>query len=60
MRTSAGDTAIALQETSSEHELFRTAHPAGARVRMAFTADGTLLLANWESDRASQVDVWEL
>jgi molecular chaperone DnaK len=60
VQTRAGATAIALQEASSEHEVFRTAHPMDARARMAFTPDGRFLLANWESDRASQVDLWEL
>jgi molecular chaperone DnaK len=53
VRTPAGDTAIALREASSEHEVFRADHPTGARARMAFTPDGKFLLANWESERAS-------
>jgi hypothetical protein len=60
VRTPTGSTALALQASASEHEVFRAEHPPSLRVRMAFSADGRFLLANWESDRASQVDVWEL
>jgi molecular chaperone DnaK len=60
VRTAAGSTGIALQESASDQEVFRAEHPSSARVRMAFTADGQFLLTNWESDQRSQVDVWEL
>jgi hypothetical protein len=60
VRTPAGSTGIALQEAESANEVFRAEHPPSARVRMAFTIDGQFLLSNWESDRHSQVDVWEL
>lgn len=60
VRTLGGSTAIALQESASDHEVFRAEHRASPRVRMAFSADGRFLLANWESDDHSEVDVWEL
>jgi len=56
----AGLTGISLQETRSEHEVYRCEHPPSARVRVAFSADGHFLLANRESPQHSQVDVWEL
>jgi len=55
-----GPTGIALQEATSEHEVFRAEHGPSVRVRVAFSADGQLLLANRESPQRSQVDVWEL
>jgi hypothetical protein len=55
-----GPTGIALQEATSEHEVFRAEHGPSVRVRVAFSADGELLLANRESPQRSQVDVWEL
>ena len=60
VRTQTGSAAITLQEAASEHEVFRAEHAPSSRVRMAFSADGQFLLANWESDRGGQVDVWEL
>jgi hypothetical protein len=60
VRTGAGTTAIALREATSEHEVFRTGDATGAPPRVAFSADGTFLIANWESAGGSQVDVWEL
>jgi molecular chaperone DnaK len=60
LRTGTGSTAVALQEAASDNELFRAEHGQSMRVRTAFSADGQFLLANWESDRGSQVDVWEL
>jgi molecular chaperone DnaK len=56
----SGPTGIALQEATSEHEVFRSEHGPSRRVRVAFSADGQFLLANRESPRRSQVDVWEL
>ena len=56
----AGPTGIALQEATSEHEVFRAEHGPSRRVRVAFSADGQFLLANRESPQRSQVDVWEL
>lgn len=60
VRSQAGPTGISLQEATSEHEVFRAEHAPSARVRVAFSADGHFLLANRESPRRSQVDVWEL
>lgn len=56
----SGPTGIALQEATSEHEVFRAEHGPSQRVRVAFSADGQFLLANRESPQRSQVDVWEL
>jgi hypothetical protein len=56
----SGPTGIALQEATSEQEVFRAEHGPSRRVRVAFSADGQLLLANRESPQRSQVDVWEL
>lgn len=60
VRRQDGSAAVALQEATSDHELFRAEHGHSVRVRTAFSADGQFLLANWESDRHSEVDVWEL
>jgi hypothetical protein len=76
LRTSTGSAAVALQEATSDNELFRTEHDESPRARTAFSADGLFLLANWESGDVvgrgvresgdvvgrggSQVDVWEL
>jgi WD40 repeat protein len=56
----AGPTGVSLRMAASEQELFRAEHPASARVRVAFSADGRFLLANRESPQGSHVDVWEL
>jgi hypothetical protein len=60
VRTRTGSAAVALQAATSDHELFRAEHGQSQRVRTAFSADGRFLLANWESDRRSEVDMWEL
>ena len=59
VRTSKGAQAITLQESTSDQEVFRAEHPS-LRARTAFSSDGRFLLANWESEQRSQVDVWEL
>ncbi len=56
----SGPTGIAVQEATSEHEVFRSEYGPSRRVRVAFSADGQYLLANREADQRSQVDVWEL
>jgi hypothetical protein len=56
----SGGTALALCESTSDSEIFRTEYQPGSQVRMAFTPDGKFLLANCESVARSQVDVWEL
>ncbi len=60
LRTPSGATALALQESTSDSEVFREEYPRSSRVRMAFSADGRFLLGNSESGLHSQVDVWEL
>ena len=60
VRDEDGSAALALQEATNDHEVFRAEHAHSLRVRMAFTADGRFLLANWEADQRSQVEVWEL
>jgi hypothetical protein len=60
VQSPSGSTAVALQESATHSEVFRTEYQAGSRVRMAFTQDGRFLLANWERGPVSQVDVWEL
>jgi hypothetical protein len=60
VRTESGSMAVALREAASDREVFRAEHGESLRVRTAFSADGQFLLANWESDRHSEVDVWEL
>ena len=59
LRTPAGVSAITLQASAGDQEVFRTEQPS-LRARTAFSGDGRFLLANWESDQRSQVDVWEL
>jgi hypothetical protein len=56
----SGPTGIAVQEATSEHEVFRSEYGPSRRVRVAFSADGQYLLANREAGQRSQVDVWEL
>jgi hypothetical protein len=60
VRSARGSTGIALQEAGNDHEVFRAEHPPSARARMAFSADGRLLLSNWDAGPQSLVDVWEL
>jgi len=51
---------VALHEADTDQEVFRVEHPAGARSRVAFSANGDLLLSNWDAGPHSQVEVWEL
>jgi hypothetical protein len=60
VRTPSGATAMALQESTSDSEIFREEYAPHTRLRMAFSADGRFLLANSEWGQQSQVDVWEL
>jgi WD40 repeat protein len=60
VRGSDGPAALALQEITTDAEVFRAEHGDSRRVRTAFSADGQFLLANWDCDRHSEVDVWEL
>lgn len=60
MHSNGGPTAVALQESTNAHEVFRAEHAPSQRLRVAFSADGRFLFANWESHQRSQVDVWEL
>jgi molecular chaperone DnaK len=55
-----GATGVALRVAGTDQEVFRAEHPPSPRVRVAFSASGSLLLANWEAGQHSQVDVWEL
>jgi molecular chaperone DnaK len=55
-----GGTGVALHEAHTDQEVYRVEHPPSARVRVAFSANGALLLANWDSGPHSQVGVWEL
>lgn len=56
-----GDAAsVALQDTETDQEVFRTDATAARTMRTAFSADGGHLLANWESEQTSWVQVWRI
>ena len=44
----------------SVQEVFRATESAARSVRVAFSADGTCLLAHWRGDDGGWVDVWQL
>ncbi|GIJ44871.1 hypothetical protein Val02_17570 [Virgisporangium aliadipatigenens] len=52
--------AVSLIEVKNERELFRVDSGVAQRVRAAFSADGRHLLANWQSEGSSWVDVWQI
>lgn len=57
----ADDTpALVLTEASTDRELFRARGAAGHRARVGFSADGRHLLAAWETDERSLLDVWDI
>ncbi|MDG4767541.1 Hsp70 family protein [Solwaraspora sp. WMMD406] len=55
-----GIAAIVLHDASTGQELFRVLGGTGQRVRVGFSADSRHLLANWESDERSLIDVWDV
>ena len=55
-----GIAAVVLQDTSTGQELFRVLGGTGQRVRVGFSADSRHLLANWESNERSLIDVWDV
>ena len=59
-RVGSHTAAVALVEVKSARELFRVDSGAAQRVRAAFSADGRHLLANWQSEGSSWVDVWRI
>jgi hypothetical protein len=57
----AGDAAsVSLQDTETDQEVFRTDGTAARAMLTAFSADGGHLLANWESEQTSWVEVWRI
>ncbi|WFE27014.1 hypothetical protein O7623_27775 [Solwaraspora sp. WMMD791] len=55
-----GITAMLLQDTVTGQELFRVLGGTGQRLRVGFSADSRHLLANWESNERSLIDVWDV
>ncbi|MEV1285610.1 Hsp70 family protein [Micromonospora sp. NPDC049679] len=55
-----GSPSVLVTEAATERELFRAQGGAQQRARVAFSGDGRHLLANWESDERSLLDVWDV
>lgn len=65
LRATAGEAAdgtavLVVHDVATDQEVFRTQGAPGQRVRTAFSADARQLLAVWESDDRSVVDVWDI
>jgi methyl-accepting chemotaxis protein len=56
----AGGRALVLYDGRTGRERFRMDEPDATGVRAAFDAEGTLLLAHWESHDAGWIDVFDL
>lgn len=55
-----GIAAVQLQDATTGQELFRVLGGTGQQVRVGFSADSRHLLANWESNERSLIDVWDV
>ena len=55
-----GIAAVLLQDATTGQELFRVLGGTGQRVRIGFSADSRHLLANWETNERSLIDVWDV
>ncbi|MFY1633813.1 Hsp70 family protein [Solwaraspora sp. WMMB335] len=55
-----GIAAVVLQDAATGQELFRVLGGTGQQVRVGFSADSRHLLANWESEERSLIDVWDV
>jgi molecular chaperone DnaK len=58
--TADGTAALVVHDVATDHEVFRVQGSPGQRVRAGFSADAQQLLAVWESDDRSVVDVWDI
>ncbi|SDX94798.1 Molecular chaperone DnaK (HSP70) [Micromonospora pattaloongensis] len=55
-----GTPSMVLSEAATDREVFRVQGGAQQRAWVAFSGDGRHLLANWESDERSLLDVWDV
>jgi len=55
-----GIAAVVLSDAATDQELFRVLGGTGQRARVGFSADSRHLLANWESEERSLIDVWDV
>jgi molecular chaperone DnaK len=65
LRAAAGETAdgtavLVVHDVATDHEVFRVLGAPAASVRAGFSADARQLLAVWEYDDRSVVDVWDI
>lgn len=60
LRASTGEDGVTLYETATDRPVFHTSPGPCRDPRTAFSADGRFLLATWDTDDRSTVDVWQL
>lgn len=60
LRAIVADGTVILRETATGRMVFRALPEPHSQARTAFSADGRFLLATWETDDRSTVDVWGL
>lgn len=60
LEASDGTAVLLVHDIATEHEVFRAHGTPRLRALAGFSADGRHLLANWESDDRSLVDVWDI
>lgn len=60
LRALATDRTVTVSETGTDREVFSSTHESPCHARTAFSADGRFLLALWQADDRSTVDVWSL